>query len=218
MNSETRELLNAIQVYVEILNGINVKLRNLIGKNTDNAMYEIEHLFYEICSDLMRVIPVRTYNGNMVLDLKSGILLLRDKIPFLEKEYSNLLEKEKYKDFLLSISFVRNKFIHEPHKLCASYSVGGSNSCFMGLYYEESLRTISTMEMIYLITELNLVYAKLKDFYVDLVYKQEAEYRSYPCFWKMLEMDFIKYNDEYPTIPICYLFNFIENENMLSVE
>ena len=170
MDAETRELLNGIVVYAEMLNNINMKFHRLIEENTENQFHENEQLFYEIISEIMRVLPIKkTQDGNAIAgpDIKSGILLFQTEIPFLLEDYQRLVNNEVYKKILLDMSTVRNKFMHEPHNIRASFYVGGKTSCSMGLYYKDRLCSVSTIKMTNIIYELNAIFDKLKRFFLE---------------------------------------------------
>jgi len=53
--------------------------------------------------------------------------------------YKKIISDDIYKQTLLELSYIRNKFIHEPHNISAAGSVGGKASCSMSLYYKEKL-------------------------------------------------------------------------------
>ena len=79
MDIITKETLNGIAVYAKILNDINLKFHVLMEDNTEKLFHENEQLFYEIISEIMRMIPVKKKRGSeeiVGLDSKSGILLL----------------------------------------------------------------------------------------------------------------------------------------------
>lgn len=208
MDEETRGLLNGIFVYAEILNHTNRMFQELISQNTEKQLNENERLFYEISSEVLRLIPIKKPRGEkgvLMLDTSSGVMLLKDKIPFLLEEYNRIVQNEKYAKILLDMSKIRNKFIHEPHNIQAGFYVGGKTSCSMGLSYKDELCTISTITITYIIYELNLVFEKLKELFLKKADECGDRYKEYPCYQAMCTYNFKKYNDDYPMLPLCYL-------------
>ncbi len=199
MDTATRELLNGIMVYAEIMNNTNIKFHELIEHNTDKQLHENEQLFYEIISEIMRLLPFKRISKE--LDCKSGILLFGTKIPFLIQDYQRIIDNPVYKQILEDISIVRNKFIHEPHNIHAAFYVGGKTSCSMGLYYKTKLCSISTIKLTNIIFELNMMFEKLQKFFMEQADACGEEYKEYPCYKVMDSYDFKKYNIEYPRVP-----------------
>jgi hypothetical protein len=207
MDSETRYVLNSIFVYATILDNTNLKLQELIRNSKTVEMLENAQVFYEICSEVMRVFPVYTPKGNpdcLKLDTRSGILLLKERIGFLEDEFAMVFDKENYKKIFDAIHHTRNKFIHEPHNIRAVSFVGGADSCVIGLSYKESTRMISTVEITHVIIDINMLFTKIKNWYIETVSKYDEEYQDYPCYKNMLAFDFAKHNEKYPTLPLGY--------------
>lgn len=73
---------------------------------------------------------------SIILDNKSGILLLTDKIDYIENKYKKILNFDRFYDVLKDIHKIRNKYIYEPHNISYAFSVGGTLICSMGLYYK----------------------------------------------------------------------------------
>ena len=124
MDVETKKLLNGIFVYAEILNRINLKYHSLIRDNTEKRFHENEQLFYEIISEILRILPVKKMRGRgetTELDLNSGILLLRSDIEFLLNDFQKIVGNDINKRILKDMLLVRNKFIHEPHNISAAF-------------------------------------------------------------------------------------------------
>ncbi len=204
MDNITKETLNGIAVYAKILNDINLKFHVLIEDNTEKLFHENEQLFYEIISEIMRMIPVKKKRGSeeiVGLDSKSGILLLQMEVSFLLEDYQRIINSDINKKILQDMSIVRNKFIHEPHNINAAFYVGGKTSCSMGLYYKDRLCSVSTFKLNNIIYELNKVFDKLKTFFAEKVDKCGEHYKEYPCYVVMMNYDFRKYNKDYPMVP-----------------
>lgn len=201
-----KDLLHGIYVYSKMLNNTNIKFQELIESNTEKDMQENEQLFYEVISDILRILPVKKAKNEIQgLDMKSGILLLSDDISFLQEDYRKIVNNEGYRKIICDLVDVRNKFIHEPHNIHAAFYVGGKTSCSMGLYYKETLCSVSTIKISYIVYELNKVFQKLKEFFLDKVNQFDDKYKEYPCYENIKEFDFEGYNKEYPMMPFWML-------------
>ena len=206
MDEQVKDLLHAIYVYSKMLDNINIKFQELIDSNIEKEMKENEQLFYEIISDILRVFPVKKARSEIQgLDMKSGILLLTDEIAFLEEDYKKIIDNGQYKKILCELVDVRNKFIHEPHNIHAAFSVGGKTSCSMGLYYKETLCSVSTIKISYIVYELNKVFKRLKEFFLDKVHQFDEKYKEYPCYENIKKFDFEGYNKKYLMMPFWML-------------
>jgi len=102
--------INNIGVYFVILNDINHKIFELI-KYEDGNVEEIELLFFDICVNLNRIIPMKFKN----LSKNDGILKLKEFFDFLLADYDILFNK--YSGYLNTINDIRNKFEHVPHTI-----------------------------------------------------------------------------------------------------
>lgn len=111
MESETTKFLNNLYPYFKMLDNINNGLTKVIRSNKDNDPYQNEELFYNITSELLRLLPYK-YNEkdkSIILDNKIGILLLADKIDYIENKYKKiyllcnkvLLQYRQYREFML---------------------------------------------------------------------------------------------------------------------
>lgn len=138
MENETTKFLNNLYPYFKMSDKINNVLTKVIRSNKDNNSYQYEELFYNITSELLRLLPYK-YNEkdkSIILDNKSGILLLTDKIDYIENKYKKILNFDRFHDVLKDIHKIRNKYIYEPHNISYAFSVGGTLICSMGLYYK----------------------------------------------------------------------------------
>ena len=59
MESENRKFLNNLYPYFKMLDNINNDLTKVIRSNTDNDPYQNEELFYNITSELLRLLPYK---------------------------------------------------------------------------------------------------------------------------------------------------------------
>ena len=141
MESENRKFLNNLYPYFKMLDNINNDLTKVIRSNTDNDPYQNEELFYNITSELLRLLPYKYIEKEdiIILDSKSGILLLADRIDYIREKYNKILNFDRFHDVLKDIHKIRNKYIHEPHNISYAFSVGGTAICSMGLCYKNQL-------------------------------------------------------------------------------
>lgn len=126
MDTETKEYLSNLFTYMGIMDSINKKLNKLIKNNIKNSPEKNMSLFYDLVSETMRIMPYSYNEKKDILYLKDdGILLLKNKLSYIEQDYKTILGKKSLKKSLINIYNVRNKFTHEPHNLFLGFSVGG---------------------------------------------------------------------------------------------
>ena len=208
MDEETKEFINGVYPYFKILLSINENLLELIKDNTDNQPYENEELFYTLASDLIRLFPVKTKKGEcdgIFLDKKSGIMLMKAHIPFIEDEYDKIMSDETCKKALKKILAIRNKYIHEPHNIAFSFSVGAKTSCSMGLYYKYDLISISTIWITNIVYELNLIFEEVKNLYIETINQCNDKYKKYPSYQYISKINLREYRKKLNRIPWAYI-------------
>ena len=219
MDNKSKEFLEGVYSYFVILENINLNLQQLIKQNMENQPHENQELLYKICSDLIRIYPVKIPKDSdknwmfskARIDNRTGILLLSNHIPFLKEEYNRLLNEDKCVVALSEILTIRNKYIHEPHNMHFTYYVGGATSCTIGMYYENKLLSVSTIWLTNIICELNLIFEKIKNLYMDVISKCDDKYKEYPCYLKIYNCQLLKYNEGYAKLPWDYIT--MNNEN-----
>ena len=159
MDEKTREFLDGVYPYFQILENINTNLLQLINTCTDNQPYQNEELFYQIASDLIRLYPYDQRRKDIKLDC--GILLLRKHIPFLKNEYCRMLTNKQCIKALDAIVKVRNKYEHQPHNLRFGFSICGNSSCTMTICYKEKSWTMSAINLTNIVYDLNNIFDKI---------------------------------------------------------
>lgn len=208
MEKEIR-FLNNLYPYFKMLDNINNDLTELIKNNKDNDLYKNEELFYKITSELLRILPYK-YNKNddkLKLDRNSGILLLNNKINYIEEKYTKILDFEYFYDVLKDIHIIRNKYIHEPHNISCAFSVGGTSICSMGLYYKTQLLSISSISLTPIIYYLNKVFEMIKKDAMNLIEKNE-KYKEYPYYKTFINFDFSRNHWHYSILPEYLMLDF----------
>lgn len=218
MEEDKREFLEGVYPYFKILEKLNCNLQELISTNVNNEPYKNEELFYLIASDLIRLFPVkvpwkegeRDY-ANANIDEKCGILLLNKHIPFLKAEYKKILNDGECKKAFAMILIIRNKYIHEPHNIHHVLMVGSNTSCSMSVNYKDELLPISTIWLTNIVYELNLVFEKIKQEYINQISTCDEKYKSYPCYKNICSIDLMAYNKKYTRMPWGYINVLSEN-------
>lgn len=209
MESETTKFLNNLYPYFKMLDNINNDLTKVIRSNKDNDSYQNEELFYNITSELLRLLPYK-YNEkdkSIILDNKSGILLLADKIDYIENKYKKILNFDRFHDVLKDIHKIRNKYIHEHHNISYAFSVGGTSICSMGLYYKNQLLSISSVSLAPIVYYLNKVFEMIKNDSVKLI-EQDEKYKEYPYYETFINFDFSRKSWNYTILPEYLMLDF----------
>ena len=101
------------------------------------------------------------------------------------------------------IKKIRNKYQHEHHNVKSAFSTGSGAYAGIGFYCKKDLVSINTMELTYIIYDLNILMDKIQ----DLVYKTEEEHKEELDIFTKEEITIIKnrknieYNSTYVRIP-----------------
>ena len=192
-----------------MLDNINNDLTEIIRNNANNDIYKKIELFYNITSELLRLLPYKYIKeeDKIVLDNKSGILLLSDKVDFLEEKYTKILTFSEYHKVLMDMHKIRNKYIHEPHNISCAFSVGGASICFMGLYYKTQLLSISSVTLSPIVYYLNKVFDKIKSDALKVI-EQNDKYKEYPYYDKLINFDFTRNRWNYTILPEYLMLKF----------
>lgn len=217
MDNQTRDFLQGVYPYFRILEAVNDDYYDLIKNNENREMYGNAEILYRLLTNIMRILPIRMSKPrgdwlkdyrDMALDNKSGILLLREHIPFLEAEYEKIIAPEKCKYVLSRVALLRNKYTHAPHTVHFGFSVGGKTSFSGGVWYGEELISVSTIHLSNIVCGLNKVFDKIKDLYITTVEPLDPKYKEYPCYIRVSGYQFAKLNNRYGNMP----WDWIETE------
>ena len=200
MSKDNIDFLNNLCQYFRMLNKINLLLIKSMNENIKLEPYENEDIFYELVSELMRLLTYKFCDNKIVLQ-NDGIIQMKEKLNFIENDYNEILMKANYFDIFKNVWRIRNKFIHEPHNINFVMSVGGSSSCSMSLYYKHELLSIGTLELTGIIYKLNIIFDKIKKLFLEIIDKCDDKYKNYPYYKKIMSYDFKKYNKNYTIIP-----------------
>ena len=209
MDNETTTFLNNLYPYFKMLDNINNDLTKVIKDNVKNNPFQNEELFYNITSELLRLLPYKYKKQDdcLILDNKSGILLFSNKIDFIEEKYNKILNFEKFHKVLKDIHTIRNKYIHEPHNISTAFSVGGTSMCSMGLFYKNRLLSIGTVSLAAVVYYLNIIFERIQKEARKLMDSID-EYKEYPYYEKFISFDFSRGRWHYTVLPEYLMFNF----------
>ena len=211
------KILNLVQdvyPYFKILKTINDNLTLLINNNVESLPYVNEELFYQISSDLIRLLPYkipRERQSNTpiydraYIDDTCGIALLKSDLPMLNNDYELIIKNKKCLEVLEIVRIIRNKYIHEPHNVQFAFSVGGKTSCSMGLSYKDKLYSVSTIWLTNIVCELNTVFQKIKTFCIQEMSILGDKYDEYYCYQFVREIALEEYNRKYNRMPWEYI-------------
>jgi len=194
---KNNEWIRHIYTYFRMLEKINNTLKITINNNINMSEEEKEDNFFEMTTQLLRLMPFKVDNGITRLE-KDGILKINGLKKSIKPKYENILNK--YNDILCKIIRVRNKFIHEPHNIKWSFIVGGNTSCSIGFHYKLELISISTMDVANIVYELNNIMNEIQTKANDVIKDFEEERRTHPYLLKIMSFDFKKHNSEYTRI------------------
>ena len=120
--------------------------------------------------------------------------MLNSNISFLKGDCQQILSNKKCVRALEIVQRIRNKYIHEPHNIRFGFYVGAKSSCSMGLYYKDSLLTISTVWLSNIVYDLNVIFSKIRDLCVQRMGSCDEEYREHFCYQYIKNLDFVKQN------------------------
>ena len=209
MNKKTRKFLNNLYPYFKMLNNININLTKIINGNKNNEPYQNEELFYNITSELLRLFPYKRdkKTGKLYIDKESGILLLSKKIIYIEDKYDIIINFEKFHEVLKDVLKIRNKYIHEPHNISYAFSLSGTSTCSMNLYYKTQLLHISTVTLAPIIYYLNKIFDKIKKDALAII-EQDSIYKSYPYYDTLVNFDFSRKTWNYTVLPDYLILGF----------
>lgn len=192
--------INNINIYFIILEKINKHFKLLV-KSMEHD--EIEENFFYFSTELLRLVPFTEDKKNHILFLnyKDGICLLKKYIPFLEIDLQKILEENM--DSFIKIKQIRNKYEHEPHNINSVFSTGHSSYSAMGFYCRTELISLNSIELTYIIYELNKLFDKIKDLIVKIENNNINQLNQFNKLHinNIRKFNFESYNKTYTRIP-----------------
>ena len=195
--------INSIYKYFIILDRINKQFKFLIRTM---KYEEIEEHFLNLSTELLRLIHFteNKKDNSIFLNLKDGICLLKEHINFIESDLKKILQENT--KTLLKIKKIRNKYEHEPHNVNGAFSTGHSSFSAMGFYCRNELVSIDTMELTYIIYDLNKLFDKIEKKINIIEFENKDELNQFNKMYieKIKRIQIINYNKAYTRIPRQY--------------
>lgn len=207
---EDGKWINNIGVYFSILKETNEDLLELI-KYDSSFNGKIEYLFCKIAANINRIFPLK----HKKISKNDGILKLREYIDFLESDYKEIYDN--YKNSILTINDVRNKFEHVPHIIKWKQYIGNNKEKKLWFIndeynlniiegnkdeikkkeaYDEKLEwIIDTNMFIKIVISLDEIFIKIQEKLNDY-FKDNAEALTHPYIDSILSLDISNYIDE----------------------
>jgi len=199
---ENDKLLKGLYPYFRILNKINKNLTSLMRVYSNNKPYDNQEKFYYITSELIRLLPYKEENNKLVLDHKSGILLLWKSNKNINHYYSLIINNEAYNKTLKNVLKIRNKFIHEPHNVSCVFYQNTTSIYSIGVYYKTNLLCVSTISLAPIIYYINRMFEEIIS---DLV-NEKDKYKNNYYYNRLVRYDFKKWN--YTIVPEYLMLDF----------
>ena len=204
---EDGKWINNIGVYYFILKELNEDLLQLI--NYESSFDEkIELLFFKLAVNLNRIFPMQHKN----VSKNDGILRLKKSIDFLEPDYKKIFKN--YKNHLIMINDVRNKFEHAPHIIKWKQYIGNNKEKKLWFIndeynlniiegnndeikkkksYDEKLEwIIDTNMFVKIVISLDEIFIKIQE-KLNNYFKDNAEALTHPYIDSILSLDIANY-------------------------
>ena len=196
------KILKGLYPYFRILNKINRNLTSLMRIKSNNRQYDNQEKFYYITSELIRILPYKEIDNKLVLDFRSGILMLWKNNKNIENYYSLILNNEAYYETLSNILTIRNKFIHEPHNVSCGFFQNTTSIYSIGVYYKTNLLYVSTISLAPIVYYLNKIFDEIVS---DLI-KGNDKYRNNYYYNRLIRYNFKKW--DYTIVPEYLMLDF----------
>ena len=208
MKNEIIKLMNDLYPYFKMLDNIDNYLTRIINDNMYNNPYQDVEIFYNITSELLRLLPYELgENGSFVLDKKSGILLLRKKFNFIVEKYNKIIGFEPFFEILSDIKFIRNKYIHQPHNITYAFVVNAKTSCSFGLRYKSKLLSISSITISPIVYYLNQIFDRIKNEVLEKI-GDDRDYKNDYVYEIFSKFDFSRDKWHYEILPEYLMWGF----------
>lgn len=218
------EWIEGIGRYFFIIKDINELIFSL--KNMQDIPVEnVEEISFKICIQFERVFPtifdIEKENTKVKITKASinnnnGILLLKNKLPFLLKKYDDILQANQ--ELIYSLKKIRNKYEHEPHlirwkslvpsklmlsdiefvyneyryynnKFCPKLNKNSDKSTDIKKF------NINFKDFIKIMINLNSVYKEIQEMWVEEL-KVNNDFESHPYTLWMKSINLDKYNSK----------------------
>lgn len=197
---EKYDWINNVHIYFVILERINKQFKKLL-KTMEHD--EIEENFFYLSVELLRFVPFEENKKDSILSLlkNDGICLLRRNINFIMNDLDKILQENA--ETFRKVKHIRNKYEHEPHNVSGAFSTGHSSFSAMGFYCRDVLITLDTMELTYIIYDLNRMMDKIEKIVdqIKIEHKEELSQFNIHYIESIKKIKIIDYNKGYTRIP-----------------
>ena len=177
-------------------------------------MKKLKNIFFYLSTELLRLIPFteNKKDNSIFLNLKDGICLLKEHINFIESDLKKILQENT--KTLLKIKKIRNKYEHEPHNVNGAFSTGHSSFSAMGFYCRNELVSIDTMELTYIIYDLNKLFDKIEKKINRIEFENKDELNQFNKIYieKIKKIQIINYNKGYTRMPKNWMIKNTYND------
>ena len=186
----TSEICNALFRYFEALYDLNRDLIMLCGADVLDNSGQYDKCVERVVRTIPELIP---YGGNRAIDEYviiegDGLLEFSNEIPFLRKEYEDILGNNYLA--LSNIKKVRNKLEHKMHAVKFAGASSGSINLFDITYEINNDKiTLEANELIKLVKQINELFTKIQSL-VDK-YAFDNEKSGYAYYERLLRYSFI---------------------------
>ena len=194
MNTKTA---NALGDYFETLFETNRNLIMFCGIDIyGDTLWQQQEIIRSVICSIPQLIPYsagKNGNGYRIVD-RDGLLEFSEDLPFLKKDYENLLEHHML--FLKKIKTIRNKCEHKMHGADLTSAGAGTFIEFELVYHTGQQEiTVYSGEFISLMKDLNILFYKIQSTLREFVFKEEKQY--HPYYQRLMRLDFADFNKIY---------------------
>ena len=190
------EIANALYRYFEALYELNQNIIVLCGVDVLDNRGEYEKNIENVIHLMPKLV---TYKYDKMKDVyklgnSDGLLEFESSVPFLRTDYEHILQC--HYACLSNIKTIRNKLEHRMHGVNMNSSGSGS-SCLFEMTYEVDKKyiRITAGELIGLVKELNVLFAKIQEQVAAFAYQNDK--CSYPYYRKITRFSFEDFNQIY---------------------
>lgn len=158
---------------------------------------------FSLSIDLLRLLPYKVDKNNeeIYLDINSGILLIKEEdISFLKDEYQDIINKNG--NLLIQIIKIRNKYMHEPHNIKWSMTIGNDKDYNIWFKYKrfnqfdkKCICTINICELKKIVISLNDIFNNVCKLALSIIDNSSDFIKRHPYSKFLKKLYFDTYNE-----------------------
>lgn len=190
------EIASALYRYFEALYELNQNIMVLCGIDVLDNRGEYEKNIENVIHLVPKLVPYKYDKRKKSYKLENGdgLLEFESSMPFLRTDYEHILQC--HYACLSDIKTIRNKLEHRLHGVNINSSGSGSFCLFEMTYQvdEKNIR-ITAGELIGLVRELNVLFAKIQEQVAAFAYQNDKF--PYPYYRKITRFSFENFNQIY---------------------